>query len=234
VTPLRLRRIFWIGAAAILVAAALIALEAVAQGDFSDTDGRILVTLAALLYTGGAALAGLALVDRRVATTVGWLVAAAAPVCLAFVAWGIWSFVDEGDGNETADKLAWSWVLVLLAGLMAATALLLARRHALVRFAALSGALSGAAAGLAVLGIWSEPDSDAFVKVLAALWILAALSYFLVPVLQRFTAAGERESPARIVAELDGVELVASRYAIEGVAVQPPASGERLFLRRRV
>jgi hypothetical protein len=64
VTKLRLKRIFWMGAAAIVVAAALVALAAVVKGDFSDTDGRILVTLAALLYTGGAAICGLALVDR--------------------------------------------------------------------------------------------------------------------------------------------------------------------------
>jgi hypothetical protein len=37
------------GAAAIVGAAALVALAAVLGGDFSDTDGRILVMLAALL-----------------------------------------------------------------------------------------------------------------------------------------------------------------------------------------
>ena len=63
-TKLRLRRIFWMSAAAIVAAAALVALGAVVRGGFSDTDGRILVTLAALLYTGGAAFSGLALVDH--------------------------------------------------------------------------------------------------------------------------------------------------------------------------
>jgi len=233
VNRVRLRRVFWIGAAAILVVAALVALEAIVQGNFSDTDGRILGTLAALLYTGGAALAGLALVDRRGASALGWLVAAAAPICLAFVTWAIWSFVDEGGGSETPDKLAWSSVLVLLAGLLAATALLLARRDALVPLAVVSGALSGVAAGLSVIGIWSEPGGDAFVKVLAAFWILAALCYFLVPVLQRFTAAGAEDSPERVLAALDEVELVASRHSIEGVSVEAPSPGERLFLRRR-
>jgi hypothetical protein len=233
VSRVRLRRVFWIGAAAILVVAALVALGAIAQGRFSDTDGRILLTLTALLYTGGAALAGLALVDRRIVATLGWLVAAASPVCLALVSWAIWSFVEEGESNATPDKLAWSSVLVLLAGLLAATALLLARRRAFVRLAATSGVLSGAAAALSVVGIWTEPYHDAYVKALAALWILAALTYFLVPVLQRFTAAGDEESPARVVAALDGVELVASRHPVEGVAVPALASGELLFLRRR-
>ena len=48
-TGLRLSRIFWIGAAAILIAAALVAVAAIVRGDFSDTDGRILGTLGAAL-----------------------------------------------------------------------------------------------------------------------------------------------------------------------------------------
>lgn len=109
---LRLARIFWIGAAAVLVAAALVALAAVLRGDFSDNDDRILVTLGALLCAGGAALAGLALVDRGPARLLGWIVVGAAPVCFASIAWAVWSFAFEGEGNETADKLAWSAAIV--------------------------------------------------------------------------------------------------------------------------
>ena len=229
-TKLRFRRIFWMGAAAIIVAAALVALAAVVKGDFSDTDGRILVTLAALLYTGGAALSGLALVDRRMARTLGWLVAGAAPICLAFVVWAIWWFVDEQD-NEPHVTLAWSSVLVLLAGLIASTGLLLARRRAFVVLAAAAGALAALAAALSIAGVWTEPDSDWFIKVIAALWILTALAYFLVPVLQRFSGAGEVGTPERVLAALDGVELVATR-ADDGLEARLDP-GERLLLRRR-
>ena len=232
-TRLRLRRIFWIGAAAILIAAALVALAAVVQGDFSNTDGRILVTLAAILYTGGAALAGLALVDRGPARPLGWLLTAVAPVCLALIAWAVWSFAFDGGGNETADKLAWSAVLALLVGLIATTGLLLARRRALVGLAAASGGLAAAAASLSIAGIWTEPDSDASTKALAVLWILATLAYFLVPILQRFSAVGAEETAVRVLAELDGVELVASRGRLEGIEVERPSPGERLALRRR-
>jgi hypothetical protein len=221
------------GAAAIVVAAALVALAAVVKGDFSDSDGRILVTLAALLYTGGAAICGLALVDRNRARLLGWIVAGAAPVCLALVVWAIWSFAFEGGGNDTADKLAWSAVLVLLAGLIAATGLLLARRPGLVRLAAVAGALAGLAVAVSVFGIWTEPDSETFIKALAVLWILAGLAYFLVPILQRFSSVGADEAAVRILAELDGVELVASRNPVEGVPAENPAAGERLVLRRR-
>lgn len=230
-TRSRLSRIFWIGAAAILVAAALVALVAVLKGDFSDNDGRILVTLAVLLYTGGAALAGLAVADRGPARTLGWLVSAAAPICLAVEVWAVWSFAFDGGGNETADKLAWSSVLLLLAGLIATTGLLLPRAAALLRLAAAAGILAAGAASLSVAGIWTEPDSDSFVKAVAVLWILAALVYFLVPILQRFTAAGGVAIEARVLAELDGVELVATRSR-EGVDVRL-TRGERLVLRRR-
>jgi hypothetical protein len=231
VSRIRLSRIFWIGAAAILVVAALVALGAVLRGDFSDTDGRILVTLAVLLYTGGAAISGLGLVDRGVARPLGWTVVGAAPICLALVLWGIWSITFDGGGNHDASRAAWSAVLVLLVGLLASTGLLLARRRALVVLAVVADVLAALAAALSVAGIWTEPDSDNYVKVVAALWILASLCYFLVPVLQRFSGAGEEGQAVRVLAELDGVELVATRW---GGGIEPQlAVGERLQLRRR-
>ena len=221
------------GAAAIVVVAALVALAAVVKGNFSDTDGRILVTLAAMLYTGGAAICGLALVDRGPARALGWIVATAAPISLAFVAWAIWSFAFDGGGSETAAKLAWSAVLVLLSGLISTTALLLAHRTALIGLAAVAGSLSALAAIASVAGVWAELDGDTFVKALAVLWILAGLAYFLVPILQRFSSVGVEEVPVRVLAQLDGVELVATHGSGEGVPVDSPIAGERLFLRRR-
>jgi hypothetical protein len=233
VTRRGLARIFWVGAAAALVAAALVAVVAIVEGDFSDTDGRILVTLAAVLYAGATAVAGLSLVDRGIARPLGWIVAGAAPVGLALMGWGIWSFVFDGE-NEIPSKLAWSAVLALLVGLVAATSLLLARRRALVLLAAAAGAIAAVATALSIVGIWTEPDSDAFVKFLAVLWILAVLAYFLVPVLQRFTAAGAPPAEVRVLAVLGDVELVASRGTLEGVAVRDrPRGSERLTLRHR-
>jgi hypothetical protein len=233
VTRLRLARIFWIGAAAILVAAALVALTAVLRGDFSETDGRILLTLAAILYSGGAALAGLALVDRGPARALGMATAAAAPVCLALVSWGIWSFAFDGGDSRDATRAAWSAVLVLLAGLVATTGLLLVRLRTPLVLAALAGGLAALAAGLSVGGIWAEPSGDGLIRAIAVCWILAALAFFLAPVLQRFAATGENAAP-RVLGELNGVELVASRAPVAGgVPIVPPARGERLSLRRR-
>jgi hypothetical protein len=230
VTRLRLRRISWIAAAAILVAAALVALGSVLRGDFSDTDGRVLVTLAAVLYAGGAALAGLALAERGPARALGRTVAVSAPVALGLILGAVWSFAFDGGGNETADKLAWSSVLALLAGLIATTALLLARRREFVLLAAAAAGLAALAAVLSIAGVWSADSSDLLVKALAAFWILAALCYFLVPVLQRFIAADAAPSDTRVLASLGDVELVATRSGGVDARLEP---GERLLLRRR-
>ncbi len=89
--------------------------------------------------------------------------------------------------------------------------------------------MAGAVGGT-IAAIWAEPDSTGYAKVLAASWILAVLCWFLLPVLQRYTAAGA-DTTDRILGELDGIELVAIR-GHEGIDVRL-ARGERLLLRRR-
>jgi len=232
VTRVRLRRILWIGAAAILVAAALVAATAVLRGGFSETDGKILVTLGALLYAGGTALAGLALADRGQAGPLGRTVAAASPLCFGAIVWAVW--FGFGAGNETADKLAWSAAISLLAALLGVTALLLARTPGIAKLAGVAGVLASLAALLSIVGVWRQHGSDTLAKALAVSWIAAALAYFLVPVLQRLTRAAMEPSEPRVLGVLGDVELVATRTAVEGTKVEAPAPGERLVLRRRV
>lgn len=224
----RLSRIFWIGAAAILVAAALVALVAVLRGDFSDTDGRILGTLAAALLAGSTLVAGLALVERS-SRVLGWAAVAVSVPAFAAIAYSIWDFVFDGEGDVW--RWGWAGVLALLATLIAVTARLLARSAALVRLAWLAGALAAAAAATSYVAIWNDDPGDAIGRLVAALWILAGLAYLLVPVLQRFSAAGESPAAERVVAELDGIELVATRSS-GGMSVELHP-GERLVLRRR-
>jgi hypothetical protein len=228
---IRFARIFWISAAGIVVLAALVGLATIVGGSFSDTDARILITLAALLYAGGAGLASLALADRGPARLLGLLVAIASPIGLALMLWAIWTLADGGD-DQPQLKLAWTAFLALLAGLIATNGLLLARRRVLITLAAASGALAGSATTLSVVGIWSGDSGDAFLKAVAALWILAVVTFFLVPILGRFSPAGTQEPEARILATLDDVELVATRSPT-GLAVRL-APDERLQLRRRV
>ena len=220
-------RIAWLGAAAILVVAALVALGAILRGDLSDTDVKILGTLAAVLYTGGAFFAGLSVLERG-HRGVGWAVAAAAPICFVLLLPAIWSVFDES-AYDAAWRWAWSAVIALLAVLMLATARLLARADGARVLALVTGCVAGIAATLSVAAIWTEDGGDGWAQLIAALWILAVLAYVLVPVVDRFS----RAAPAvgeRVLASLGDVELVASRV---GTLDPQLAPGERLLLRRR-
>jgi len=110
VTRQRLARVFWLGAAAILVVAALISLVAILGGGFSATDGRILATLGSLLYTGAAALAGLALAEREKARPLGLALLGLSAVTFVLLAAAIW-----GADGDTAWRLALSGALYLVA-----------------------------------------------------------------------------------------------------------------------
>ena len=230
-TPRPAPRLAWLGAAAILVVAALVAVAAVLRGDFSETDGRILGTLAAVLYTGGAAFAGLANLERG-RHVVGLFLAGTAPVCFLLLLPAIWSVLDES-GDDTVWRWAGSAVIVVLAGLIPGTALLLARTSAAELLAYGTGALAGIASTLSIAAIWTEPEGDGWVQLIAALWILAVLGYVLVPVVGRFgrpAPLGVSTGHERVLATLDGVELVATTSGTVEARLEP---GERLLLRRR-
>ena len=227
-TRRRLARIFWIGAAAILVVAALVALAAVVRGDFSDTDGRILGTLAAALFAGSTVIAGLVLAERG-GRLLGWTAIALAIPAFAALAYAIWSFVF--DGEEDAWQWGWLGILALLAALIAVTARLLARTPRLILLAALAGVLAGLASTVSAAAVWSDDPGDALGRTIAVLWILTGLAFLLVPVLQRLTAAAASPSAERVVAAFDDVELVATRSS-NGIVLEL-APGERVLMRRR-
>jgi hypothetical protein len=232
VTRRRLARVFWLGAAAILVAAALVSLVAILGGGFSDTDGRILGTLGSLLYCGAAALSGLALVDRRLVPPLGWAMVGLAAVTFALLVGAIWELEDDGD---TTWRLALSGALFLLAGLVATTGLLLTTRPALQRLAIAAGILAATAVSLTLVPIWRDEDPGSTLgKAIGVAWILAALAYLLAPVLQRWSAVGDTTTGERALGTLDGVELVATREPGDALVVtERPKPGERLVLRRR-
>jgi hypothetical protein len=227
VTRSRLARTFWLGAAALLVAAALVAIVALLRGELTDTDAHILLTLGALFLTGGIAIAGLALVDSHRYPGVGWAAAALAPVEFAVLTYWIWSG-SEGDDVVTR---AGTTTLLLVAGQLAiVTQLMLLAGRRLLPLVIVTEVLVTAAVGGTIVALWTEPDDTTWAKLLAAAWILAALCWFLLPVLQRYTVAGTSKED-RVLGALDGVELVATRSNI-GIDVRL-ARGERLLLRRR-
>ena len=69
----RLRRIFLLGAAALATVAALVAIAAVLNGDFGETEGKLFATLAATFVAGSTAIAGIAVLARGVSRPLGVL-----------------------------------------------------------------------------------------------------------------------------------------------------------------
>ena len=148
----------------------------------------------------------------------------------AAITYSIWAFVLDGESD--AWRWGWAGILALLAALIAVTARLLARSPVLVRLAWAAGLLAVLAATTSYVAIWRDESGDALGRTIAILWILSGLAYLLVPVLQRFAAASTSDVPERLLAELDGIEVVATR-SLDGLAVGLHPS-ERLVVRRRV
>lgn len=180
---MRLRRLFWIGAAGLLGLAALISIFAILRGEFTETDGRILGTLGVGFLCGSAALAGLALIERGDLARLGWAVVAVAAVGFAVLTWQVW--VEFDSESWSLDTL-----IVVLAALMIATARLLYRRFAWLYWA--SAALTVVTAAVYIWAVNADPDGDNWGKFLGTIGILTVLAWFLVPVLGRI-ASGSSE-----------------------------------------
>lgn len=205
------RRVFWLGAAALLGVAALIGIVALVRGEFTDTDGKILGTLAITLGAGAVCLAGLALVDRRDLVPLGWAAVAVGLGGYAVMLGEIWS--DFGDRPFVTS------LLLLGVLLLATTARLLLRRTSLEPLYLAHVVLLTLATAPTVWLIWDEgAGNDSWAKVLGSVWILAGLSWFLVPVLGR-TGGGARSPSERVVGTGPG------RFEVE------LADGERLVVR---
>jgi hypothetical protein len=223
IAGVRYARLFWIGAAGALVLAALIGISSLLQSDFSETDWQILLTLLALVVASGTATAGLA-VSARGHATVGWGAVAIALAAFVVIATATWDAFD----SESLAKLAGTAAFALVATLLCATQLVLHRGvHTWIVVVTWAGLLLAFA--LSASALWNE-DGDVW-QGAASAWIVGVVGYLLLPVLQRFSAAGAPSGVERVVAELDGVEIVATRSAA-GVPVDLHP-GERIVLRRR-
>ena len=228
-TGLRLRRMFWIGAAAILIVAALVAIAAIVRGDFSETDGQILGTLGSLLLCGALAVAGLSLVERSLLPALGWGSVVSATLGFVLLVSTIWSSFE----SDTLSRSAGTALVAIVVALLVVTSLLLLRGRTLLPLVAGDAFALGIAGLIAVAAIWSDDLSEGAAKADAVFWVLGVLGWLLIPVVRLFSSVGAEQAAVRVLGELDGVDLVASRGPVEGVAVESPVSGERLFLRRR-
>ena len=181
-----LLRLFWIGAATILVVAALVALAAVTTGNFDSTDAKILGALGTLLLAGAVATVGAALREAQRSPLLGGLLAAGAPVLGLVAVAAIWN---EFDADSLARAAGASYVL-LATGLLIGTArVLVGDRPSLMPLFGVNCGLAVIGASLSVVAIFAAHASAGYGKLLAAVWILAVLAYVLIPVGRRLSAA---------------------------------------------
>ncbi len=156
--------------------AALVAVAAIAGGDFGDTDARILGTLAALLLAGATAVSGLALVDRATLAPLGWAAVVVAGIGFLVVAATIWSDGDVG---------GWKWAARSLVTARRPAPRLDAAAHAAHGVAAAAlrrhGCSGGAGRAADVRGDLAPSNADGLWQLTAILWILTGLGYLLAP-----------------------------------------------------
>jgi MFS family permease len=167
---------------------ALLAIVAIAGGDFNDTDGRILGTLLSIVIYSSTSFAHVPLIERRPnlsllafagvgASAIGFLVTLGA----------IWS-----DSNDEGTWRA-AGVLFVIALALANVAVLISRRRA-SDGPAVTAVFGMTIAGIAVLTMMliselSEHGSedDAFYRVLGIFAVLWVLGMVLLPILRKAT-----------------------------------------------
>jgi predicted membrane protein len=203
-----LRRIFLLGAATVVSLAALVAISAILNGDFGETEGKIFATLAASFVAGSSAIAGIACLERGVSRPLGIV-----GVVLAvggFVLWAeqIWA-EHQSDAYWKLLGLVLIWTV---ATAMITTTRLMTRSAHLVRtlFPATVAATVAAAVVITVMVLRQEGDGW---QLFAVLLILAVLGEILTPILQRYAATPvDAAAPAeRLLGVSRGVAVVAVR-----------------------
>jgi len=213
-----LRRIFLLGAAALVSLAALIAIGTVLDGEFGDTEAKVFATIATTFVAGSTVIAGLAcLAIRR------WLgLAGVVLACAGFVLWTaqIWGGYSS-DGYWKLIGVVTAWALALL---VATTARLMTSSPRLLR--TLYPSTAGAAAGAALVAcvMLLREDGDGW-QLFAVLLILTLLGEALTPILERY-AASEETPTERLLGIVAGAEVVAVRG--RGHAVMVGGQLERL------
>ncbi len=214
-----LLRLFWIGAATILVVAALVALFAVVNGRFDSTDAKILGALGTLLLAGAVATVGASLREAGRAPVLGLTLVVGAPVLGLIAVAAIWNEFDDSGLSRAAGS---SYVL-LATGLLIGTArVLVGDRDTLLTLFWVNCSLAVIGASMSVVAIMAADATAGYGKTLAAVWILAVLAYLLIPVGRRLSAAPPTtEGPLRIdLAE--GAETAGTHVRLaSGVATLP-------------
>ena len=173
----------WLAGGGALVFAAIAGIVAVVSGEFAPQGYSIVFTLMAATLTTASFLGSLIALERG-ARVVGWVATLVSPLALAMLVEGIWH-----DSNDRFRLLA-TGVILALALLVAIPAFLFLRSRTLVALAGAAGILAATTTAVSIDTIWRDERYFLFAQTTTALWILAIACCLLVPVLERYLAAG--------------------------------------------
>lgn len=227
-----IRRIFLLGAATIVSVAALVAIAAIFNGNFGNTEGKIFATLATAFVAGSTAVAGIACLERsasRVFGTLGIVLSS-----LGFVLWTeeIWAQHDStGYWKLLGLLLIWSLVVLIVT-----TTRLMTRSPQLLSTLYPATAVAAVLAGVVVTIMVLSENGDGW-QFFAVLLVLAVLGVTLTPILQRYVTTPPDAVPAeRVLGEFGGVVVVAVRGVGRSVRLGDREvaleDGERVVIRR--
>jgi hypothetical protein len=207
-----LQRLFLLGAATLASVAALVAIVAVLNGDFGETEGKLFATLATAFVAGSTSIAGLACLARGVSRPVGALGIVLASAGFLLWAEQIWAEHD----SETYWKLLGLVLTWTLATLIVTTTRLMTRSPQLVRtlYRVTVAATAGAALVVSVMLLRESGDGW---QLFAVFLILALLGEVLTPILQRYVVTpAEPGAPAERVLGIVGDAIVVAVRSAAG------------------
>jgi hypothetical protein len=228
-----LRRIFLLGAATIVSAAALVAIGAILNGDFGDTEGKIFATLATAFVAGSTAIAGIACLERGVSRPFGLLGVLLAT--FGFLLWAdeIWEQHHSGEYWKLLGLLL-AWTLTTL---VVTTTRLMARSQRVERTLFRATALAAVAAGLTVSSMILRENGDGW-QLFAVMLVLVLLGEALTPIVERYTVAASDQAPSeRVLGAIGGAVVVAVRGSRAGRSIRlgdheiPLADDEQIVAR---
>lgn len=191
-----LRRLFWIGAAALLGVAALTAIAAILRGDFSQTDVNIVATSFSLLLGSFSAFLGIALFERWHQAELGHLVALAASIETILLLIAIWI----GIGSVALDYWLANWAqtaLVLLIAQILLTGQALIRKGNSPFLLPLTGVAVAFASAVTISAFWADNVGEIGGKSIAVFWILSVVGFLATPIANRLSQKAPLEDARR-------------------------------------
>lgn len=168
-----------------IVANAILGIWALLSGDFGETEGKVLGTSFLVSAAMLSVLVNIPAIRRPVlwpAPMVGAVAGASGFALFIVLLW-------TEPGDEDWFKVAGSFLVVAAGVTLASSLALIAMPSRLGWLQPVADALIAALAVTVLVGIWFEPDTDWFARLVGVEGVLVAAFTLVIPVLSRFSSA---------------------------------------------